>query len=208
MGGGEVYLLEYQAFFSRYIPVNNVSRSVDEETSWTDVRSRGLTVYTRPRLPLSSLQVKKIKTWMFHKNFTVQFASAKSSWVLTTLLQRSRRSRSKGWRRRSHDNGCSGKKNSSFSCNKIIFKILAMLEENHWYGTMLPRIPAKHLQEIRREIDNFRGTTRGGGPSVKERNSDKGRGSRRSRSRSPTRKKRRDPRELDDGPSSSYSSAR
>lgn len=85
--------------------------------------------------------------------------------------------------------------------------IMTMLEENHWYGTMLPRIPAKHLQEIKREIDNFRGknSSRGGIQSVKE----KGRGSsRRSRSRSPTRKKRRDPRELDDGPSSSYSSSR
>ena len=84
---------------------------------------------------------------------------------------------------------------------------MTMLEENHWYGTMLPRIPAKHLQEIKREIDYFRGknSSRGGIQNVKE----KGRGSsRRSRSRSPTRKKRRDPRELDDGPSSSYSSSR
>ena len=24
-----------------------------------------------------------------------------------------------------------------------------MLEDNQWYGTMLPRIPAKHLNEIR-----------------------------------------------------------
>ena len=85
---------------------------------------------------------------------------------------------------------------------------MTMLEENHWYGTMLPRIPAKHLQDIQREIDNFRGKTRSGGAGIKDRNSDKGRGSRRSRSRSPTRKKRRDPRELDDGPSSSYSGSR
>ena len=72
-----------------------------------------------------------------------------------------------------------------------------LLEDNQWYGTMFPRIPAKHLKEIRDRIRDVRGT---GNRSQSDRDRDT---SRRERSRSPTRKKRRDPRDLDDRPSSS-----
>lgn len=73
-----------------------------------------------------------------------------------------------------------------------------LLEDNQWYGTMFPRIPAKHLKEIRDRIREVRG-----GSSGNRSQSDKRDNSRRERSRSPQRKKRRDPRDLDDRPSSS-----
>lgn len=73
-----------------------------------------------------------------------------------------------------------------------------LLEDNQWYGTMFPRIPAKHLKEIRDRIRDVRG-----GSSGNRSQSDKRDTSRRERSRSPQRKKRRDPRDLDDRPSSS-----
>jgi len=77
-----------------------------------------------------------------------------------------------------------------------------LLEDNQWYGTMFPRIPAKHLKEIRDRIRDVRG-----GSSGNRSQSDKRDTSRRERSRSPQRKKRRDPRDLDDRPSSSNNRA-
>jgi hypothetical protein len=77
-----------------------------------------------------------------------------------------------------------------------------LLEDNQWYGTMFPRIPAKHLKEIRDRIREVRG-----GSSGNRSQSDKRDNSRRERSRSPQRKKRRDPRDLDDRPSSSNNRA-
>lgn len=72
-----------------------------------------------------------------------------------------------------------------------------LLEDNQWYGTMFPRIPAKHLKEIRDRIRILRGGNNS--------NSQSDRRERRERSRSPQpRKKRRDPRDLDDRPSSSH----
>jgi len=76
-----------------------------------------------------------------------------------------------------------------------------MLEDNQWYGTMFPRIPAKHLQDIRKHIAKARGHFE---LSRNSRNSRFEQKSSRSRSRSPERrKKRRDPRDLDARPSSS-----
>jgi len=73
-----------------------------------------------------------------------------------------------------------------------------MLEDNIWYGTMFPRIPAKHLQEIRNSLNKVRGRQSSRHDRVKN-------GDRAERSRSPQekKKKRRDPRDLDDRPSSS-----
>ena len=66
-----------------------------------------------------------------------------------------------------------------------------MLEENQWYGVMFPRIPAKHLKEIRDKIRSIRGGTSKGEPDRR----------RRDRSRSPqSKKKRRDPRDIGDEP--------
>jgi len=76
-----------------------------------------------------------------------------------------------------------------------------MLEDNQWYGTMFPRIPAKHLQDIRKHIAKARGHFE---MARNSRNSRFEQKSSRSRSRSPERKKkRRDPRDLDARPSSS-----
>ena len=71
-----------------------------------------------------------------------------------------------------------------------------MLEETQWYGVMFPRIPAKHLKEIRDKIRSVRGDAR----NQDRRNNQR---SKRSRSRSPggTKKKRRDPRDIGDEPS-------
>lgn len=80
----------------------------------------------------------------------------------------------------------------------FLIKVQMLLEDNQWYGTMFPRIPAKHLKEIRDRIREVRG-----GSSGNRSQSDKRDNSRRERSRSPQRKKRRDPRDLDDRPSSS-----
>lgn len=73
-----------------------------------------------------------------------------------------------------------------------------MLEETQWYGVMFPRIPAKHLKEIRDKIRSVRGDAR----NQDRRNNQR---SKRSRSRSPggTKKKRRDPRDIGDEPSNS-----
>lgn len=76
-----------------------------------------------------------------------------------------------------------------------------MLEDNQWYGTMFPRIPAKHLIAIRKNIAKARGKFDVKTPQKGDNGDDK-----RSRSRSPSqKKKRRDPRDLDDRPSSSSS---
>ena len=65
-----------------------------------------------------------------------------------------------------------------------------MLEENQWYGVMFPRIPAKHLKEIRDKIRSIRGGT--------SKEPDRRRWD---RSRSPqSKKKRRDPRDIGDEP--------
>jgi len=78
-----------------------------------------------------------------------------------------------------------------------------MLLDNQWYGTMFPRIPAKHLQDIRKHIAK----TCGGQPgqqSGMQAKGNNGANNRSDRSRSPPgKKKRRDPRDLDDRPSSS-----
>ena len=81
---------------------------------------------------------------------------------------------------------------------------MSMLEDNQWYGTMFPRIPAKHLNEIRKKIREIRGA----GNQEQTRNVRSGNSTeiknRRDRSKSPQhKKKRRDPRDLDSRPSTS-----
>ena len=69
---------------------------------------------------------------------------------------------------------------------------MSMLEDNQWYGTMFPRIPAKHLNEIRKKIREIRGgsdqsrNARGSGH-----HNDSKRREQKDRSRSPQQKKKR-----------------
>lgn len=75
---------------------------------------------------------------------------------------------------------------------------LNMLEDNQWYGTMFPRIPAKHLQKIRKHIKELKA-------KYTEHTFNDQMANKRERSRSPSdqKKKRRDPRDLDERPASS-----
>jgi len=76
-----------------------------------------------------------------------------------------------------------------------------MLEDTNWYGVMFPRIPAKHLKEIRDKCRSIRGEVNTQQSRARAQQQAR---NRRDRSRSPgSKRKRRDPRDLGDEPTNS-----